>query len=152
MKSFLSYLFSTFQFSQLLHLHLLVICALLYLHLHYCTALFMQLWRVSHIIVTYINNTTRIFPYFLMFLIISKRIVQIQSSLIYQGQILCGVKNQKLMLSSSKVKHFHISKSYPGSSLIQFCLKGNNKSKSVSKKVVQCRSQPVIISSRLSFQ
>ena len=32
-------------------------CALLYLHSLYCTALFMQQWRVSHIIVTYINNT-----------------------------------------------------------------------------------------------
>ena len=39
---------------------------------------------------------------------------------------------------------FISSKSNPGQSLIQFCLKGNNKSKSVSKKVVQCRSWPVI--------
>ena len=31
--------------------------------------------------------------------------------------------------------------SYPGPNLIQFRLKGNNKSKSISKMVVQCRSQ-----------
>ena len=35
---------------------------------------------------------------------------------------------------------FIIRKSYPGPSLIQFYLKGNNKSKSESKRVVQCFS------------
>ena len=39
-----------------------------------------------------------------------------------------------LMLLSSKSKVFFVSeKSYPGPNLIQFHLKGNNKSKSVSK-------------------
>ena len=33
-----------------------------------------------------------------------------------------------------------IAKSYPGPSIIQFRLKGNNKSKSVSKRVAQCCS------------
>ena len=35
-------------------------------------------------------------------------------------------------------------KNYPGPSLIQFRLKGNDISKSVSKMVVRCRSSPII--------
>ena len=47
------------------------------------------------------------------------------------------------MLLSNTV--FFVSrKSYPDSNLIQFCSKGNNKSKSVSKMVLQSRSKPVI--------
>ena len=50
-----------------------------------------------------------------------------------------------LMLLSSKSKVFFVSeKSYPGPNLIQFHLKGNNKSKLVSERVVQCLSLPVI--------
>ena len=64
-----------------------------------------------------------------------------QPSLISLGQILCGVKNQMLMLLSSKsYVFFAFRKSYPDTSLIQFHLKGNNKSKSVSERVVQCRT------------
>ena len=55
-----------------------------------------------------------------------------------------------LMLLSSKSKVFFESrKSYPGPSLIQFSLKGNNKSKSVSNRVVQCRSLPIIPRNRV---
>ena len=65
--------------------------------------------------------------------------------------MLCGVENQMLILLSSKSKIFFVSrKSYPGPSLIQFRFKGNNKSKSVSKRVAQCRYLPVI--SRNTFK
>ena len=75
----------------------------------------------------------------------SKRIVQIHSSSISLDQILCGVESQKLISLRSKRKVFFVSrKSYPGPSLIQFRLKGNNKSKSVSKRVAQCHSLPFI--------
>ena len=75
----------------------------------------------------------------------SKGIVQIQSSSISPGQILRSVKIQMLMLLSNKNKCFsYPEKSYPGPSLKVFCLKGNNKSKSVSKRAVQGRSWPVI--------
>ena len=39
---------------------------------------------------------------------------------------------------SSKVRYFLPSNSYSDASLIQFHLKGNNGSKSVSKRVVEC--------------
>ena len=57
------------------------------------------LWFFRHPIATY-TNTSREFSHFLLQLIMSKRIVQIQS--ISQDQILSGVKNQMLMLLSSK--------------------------------------------------
>ena len=44
-------------------IHRLVICALLYLHPHYC-AFYAALWLISHIIVTYINSTSGMFPHF----------------------------------------------------------------------------------------
>ena len=65
----------------------------------------MQLW-VLHVIVTYANNTSRMFPHSLVYLIISRGVVQIQSSSTSLGQIWCGVKNQTLMLLSSTVKYF----------------------------------------------
>ena len=65
----------------------------------------MQLW-VLHIIVTYANNTSRMFTYSLVQLIMSRGIVQIQSSSTYLGEILFGVKNQMLILLSSTVKYF----------------------------------------------
>ena len=50
-----------------------------------------------------------------------------------------------LILLSSKNKVFFVSrKSYPGPSLIQFRLKGDDESKSVSKRVDQCRSLSVV--------
>ena len=49
------------------------------------------------------------------------------------------------MLLSSKVKYFFVSrKSYPSPSLIKFRLKGTNKYRSVSKRVVQCPFSPVV--------
>ena len=99
-----------------------------------------------HIFQSYIYNVS---PFFNV--IISKRIVQIQSSSISLDQILCGVENQIIMLLSSKIEVFSVSrKSYPGSSLVQFRLKGNNKCKWVSKRVTQCCSLPVI--SRNTFK
>ena len=77
------------------------------------------------------------FPNSLVQLIISKRIVQIQSSLISLDQILCSVENQILMLLSSINKVFLVSrKSYPGPSLIQ----------EIRLKI------KIIVFSRLSFQ
>ena len=71
----------------------------------------------------------------------SKGIVQIKSISIFLVQILCGVKNQMLKLLSSNSQVFFVSrKSYSDPSLIQLCLKGNDKSKLVSKRVVQCGS------------
>ena len=71
----------------------------------------------------------------------TRRVLQIQSSSASLDQILCGLKNQMLMLLSSTIKYFsYPERVYPGPSLIEFCLKGNNKSKSVSKMVVQSRS------------
>ena len=107
------------------------------------TTLFMQLWML-HVIFTYVNNTYRMFSHFLVSWIMSKRIVQIQSRSTSLGQILCGLKNQMLMLLSSTVKYiFRIQKqlSWSKSNQIPFiCISINNKSKSVCKIVVQCRS------------
>ena len=96
--------------------------------------LLMQLW-VLHFIVTYTNNT---FPDFFSAINDFRIIVQIQSRQISLGQILCGVKKQILMLFNGKVKHF----SYLAR--VRFRLKGNNKPNSVSKRDIQCGSQPVI--------
>ena len=73
-----------------------------------------------------------------------KRIVQIQPSSISFSKILCGVKNQMLMLLSSKIKYFRNQKVLSRSESDPVTFKGNNKSKSVSKRVAQCRLQPVI--------
>ena len=72
----------------------------------------------------------------------SRGIVQIQSSSTSLSQILRGVKKQMLILLSSTVKYFSYPERVinPVPSLIQFRLKGNNTSISVSKMVVQCRS------------
>ena len=51
-------------------------------------------------------NASTMFSYLLVSLIMSKRIVRIQSRSISLGQILCGVENQMLMLLSGKVKYF----------------------------------------------
>ena len=59
----------------------------------------LQLW-VSHVIVTNTSNTSRMFPHSLVQLIMSERIVQIQSSSISLGQILWGVVNMLMLLSS----------------------------------------------------
>ena len=81
------------------------------------------------------------FPNSLMQLTVSKRTAQISSSSISLGQILCVVKNQILTLLSSKSWLFFVfRKSYPDPSLIEFHSKGNDKSKSVSKRLVQCHS------------
>ena len=61
----------------------------------------MQLW-VSHATVTNTNNTSRIFPNSLVWLIMSTQIVQLQSSSISLGQILCDMKNQMLTLLISE--------------------------------------------------
>ena len=82
----------------------------------------------------------------------SRGIVQTQSSSTFLGQILRGVKNQMLMLLSSTVNKYQVAsstffvsrKSYLGPNLIQFRLKGNNKSISVSKMVVQCCSKKCV--------
>ena len=71
----------------------------------------------------------------------SRGIVQIQSISTSLNQILCGLINQMLISNTVKV-FFSSTESYPG--LMQFRLKGNNKSKSVSKIVFQCRFKPVI--------
>ena len=81
------------------------------------------------------------FPNSLMQLTVSKRTAQISSSSVSLGQILCGVKNQILTLLSSKSWLFFVfRKSCPDPGLIEFRSKGNYKSKSVSKRVVQCHS------------
>ena len=59
----------------------------------YITVLFMQLW-VLHVNVTYTKNWSRTFSHSLVELIVSKRIVQIQSSSSSLGQMLCGVKTK----------------------------------------------------------
>ena len=69
-------------------LDLLLICTWLYIFIH-IIRLFMQHW-VLYVIVTYTSKTSRMFPNYLMQLIMSKRIVQIQSSSI--DQILRDVK------------------------------------------------------------
>ena len=66
----------------------------------------MQLW-VSHVIVTYANNTSRMYPHSLVWLIMSKEIVEKESSSISL------VKNQMLTLLSSKFKELSSSKSNP---------------------------------------
>ena len=69
------------------------------------TVLFVQLW-VLHVIITYVNDTSRMFPHSLVQLIVARGIVQIQSRSTSLGQILCGVKKQMLILLSSMVKYF----------------------------------------------
>ena len=85
---------------QLLQLHLLVICGWWYLHPHYCT-FYAALGITCHLHIC--QYTSRMFPHSL---IMSRAIVQVQSSSISLGQIFCGVKNQKLMFLSSTVKYF----------------------------------------------
>ena len=89
----------------------------------------MQLWLL-HVTVTYTNYTSRMFfPFFSAI-----NYVQKNSSNTVKFSFPSGVKNQMLMLLSSTIKYFFVSrKSYPGPSLIQFRL---NKSKSVSKMVI----------------
>ena len=48
------------------------------------------------------------------------------------------------MLLSSKIKYFRNQKVLSRSESDPVTFKGNNKSKSVSKRVAQCRLQPVI--------
>ena len=65
------------------------------------------------------------------------------SNFLWSDNALC-VKNQMLILFVATLGIFVSRKSYSGASLIQFHLKGNNESKSVSKRVVQCRFPPII--------
>ena len=77
------------------------------------------------------------------FLQLSVKQLVIQSSLIYLGHTMCCVLKTKCYVVMSNV-YFVSRKSYSGVNPIQFHLKGNNKSKSVSKIVVQCLFQPII--------
>ena len=56
----------------------------------------------------------------------------IQSSSIFLGQTMYGWQNQMLMLFAAKLGIFLSNKIYPGPRLIQFRLKGSNKSKFLS--------------------
>ena len=69
------------------------------------SAIFMQLW-VWHVIFTYVNNTSTMFPLSLVQLIMSRGMVQTQPSPPSVDHILCNVKNQMLMLLSSTTKCF----------------------------------------------
>ena len=111
----------------------------------------MQLWLL-HVTVTYTNYTSRMFfPFFSAI-----NYVQKNSSNTVKFSFPSGVKNQMLMLLSSTIKYFFVSrKSYPGPSLIQFRL---NKSKSVSKMVIPrqlfqgiSKKSKNFVSLRLSF-